>query len=234
MPRKIDELLRELEQTNVYDSLHGKQPPPTNLSGTTIASFRISTLICPSDSPPEFLPGGTNYSGNGGVGYTPTGPVDNGAFGAELNSVTDGLSNTVAMSEWLRLPLNSQSREPRRAVYVTAQSLPNGNQLGAFVRACTDMDVLTAPLYSGGKGLLWNRDGFTNSLYNHIMVPNAHSCTNGGLIDQGAWTAASNHSGGVNTLFIDGHVVFVADTVSSSVWRAVGTRAGNEALGGQF
>ena len=99
LPRRLDELLRELEQTNLYQTLHGNQPLPLNLSGTTLGSFQIGVFLCPSDSPPEPLPGGTSYAGNGGIGYTPAGRIDNGSFGADLNSITDGLSNTAAMSE---------------------------------------------------------------------------------------------------------------------------------------
>ena len=89
---------------------------------------------------------------------------------------------------------------------------------------------MTANTYTQGKGLQWNRPGFANSLYNHIMPPNSRSCTNGVLVDQGAWTAASNHDGGVNTLFADGHAAFITSTISRPVWRAIGTRAGNESV----
>ena len=46
--------------------------------------------------------------------------------------------------------------------------------------------------------------------------------------------ASSYHSGGVNALFVDGHVSFVSDSVDSKVWQAVGTINGHEALQSPF
>ena len=42
--------------------------------------------------------------------------------------------------------------------------------------------------------------------------------------------ARSKHNGGVNIALADGSVRFVANTVAPLVWRALGTRAGGEAI----
>ena len=42
--------------------------------------------------------------------------------------------------------------------------------------------------------------------------------------------ARSFHPGGVNALFADGSVRFVKDTISPTVWHALGTRAGGEVV----
>ena len=47
-----------------------------------------------------------------------------------------------------------------------------------------------------------------------------------------AITARSYHPGGVNALFMDGSVRFVANAISQSTWRALGTRNGGEAMDG--
>jgi prepilin-type N-terminal cleavage/methylation domain-containing protein/prepilin-type processing-associated H-X9-DG protein len=47
-----------------------------------------------------------------------------------------------------------------------------------------------------------------------------------------AITARSYHPGGVNVLLGDGSVRFVKDTVSGATWRALGTIAGGEVVGG--
>jgi prepilin-type processing-associated H-X9-DG protein len=70
--------------------------------------------------------------------------------------------------------------------------------------------------------------GFT--LYNHTLSPNAHTCTNGTAFQQGAWSAGSNHPGGVQVLFVDGHIQFVRDGVREGVWRALGSRHGGEVI----
>ena len=43
-------------------------------------------------------------------------------------------------------------------------------------------------------------------------------------------TAGSRHPGGVNLVLADGSVRFVKDAVALTVWRALGTRNGNEAI----
>jgi prepilin-type N-terminal cleavage/methylation domain-containing protein/prepilin-type processing-associated H-X9-DG protein len=47
-----------------------------------------------------------------------------------------------------------------------------------------------------------------------------------------AVTARSYHSGGVNVVLMDGSVRFVTNDILSATWRALGTRAGGEVIGG--
>jgi prepilin-type processing-associated H-X9-DG protein len=42
--------------------------------------------------------------------------------------------------------------------------------------------------------------------------------------------AISYHTGGVNTLFMDGSVKFVANSIDRDTWRALGTRNGGEVV----
>ena len=48
-----------------------------------------------------------------------------------------------------------------------------------------------------------------------------------------AITSRSYHPGGVNALLGDGSVKFVKGTVDGMVWRALGTVAGGEVVGGE-
>ena len=104
--------------------------------------------------------------------------------------------------------------------------------VGAFGSECHGLDPLLAQVESLGKGLDWTRNGFGYSLYNHVLGINDHTCTNAGLVDQGAWTAGSAHPSGANVLFADGHVAFVKDSISLPTWRALGTRNGGEVVSG--
>ena len=45
---------------------------------------------------------------------------------------------------------------------------------------------------------------------------------------------SSRHSGGVNFLFTDGHVLFLTSSVSYPVYKALSTRAGGEPVAGDF
>ena len=44
----------------------------------------------------------------------------------------------------------------------------------------------------------------------------------------------SRHPGGVNFLFADGHVAFLKTTMNYQVFRALATRAGGEAISGDY
>lgn len=69
-----------------------------------------------------------------------------------------------------------------------------------------------------------------HTIYNHNMMINERSCTNGGLIQLGSWSAGSLHSGGAFSTFADGHVQFVRDSVELAVWRALSSRNGGETV----
>lgn len=79
------------------------------------------------------------------------------------------------------------------------------------------------------KGLGWWDGDYRSTIYNHYLTPNSrlYDCWQASPPHNPAWKAArSDHPGGVVTLFCDGHVAFVKDTVGLSVWRALGTRSG--------
>ena len=157
--------------------------------------------------------------------------MDNGTFGAPIRDISDGLSHTAAVSEWLRFPVGSAIREPDRSVYATPVPMLGASRLDAFSESCRRLDPNSASLDPDrGKGIRWDLAGFGNSTYNHVLEPNERTCTNGGQVAQGAWTAGSRHPGGANCLFADGHVAFVKDSIASATWRALGTRAGGEVV----
>jgi prepilin-type processing-associated H-X9-DG protein/prepilin-type N-terminal cleavage/methylation domain-containing protein len=49
-------------------------------------------------------------------------------------------------------------------------------------------------------------------------------------IDEKELCFSSNHSGGVNAAFADGHVTFISETIDRNVWASMGTRARGELL----
>ncbi len=66
---------------------------------------------------------------------------------------------------------------------------------------------------------------------NTIMAPNSPSCMPRDVDwTWGIWTASSRHPGVVNVLFCDGSVTRIADEIESKVWRALGTRGGQEVI----
>src|SRR4051794_921738 len=229
-PGRLASMLNQLEQTTLAQGpLDTTAATP---AGQTARSTRIAVFLCPSDTGIPDAPGGTNYAGNGGVGFTPTGRLRNGAFGASVNDFADGLSQTVAVSEWLRGNGDPLVRDPKRSVFATPDQLIKQTDLTPFGSECHALDPQSAQVSTLDKGVDWTRDGFGFSLYNHVLGINDHTCTNGGLVDQGAWTAGSAHPGGANALYSDGHVTFVKDSIAVPVWRGLGTRNGGETVSG--
>ena len=83
-----------------------------------------------------------------------------------------------------------------------------------------------------------------HTMYNHIRPPNDRSGPDcrGGIPHSNKtdaqWillshnvTAHSQHVGGVYTLFCDGHVKFVSNSVDLATWQGMGSRYGGEILG---
>ena len=102
----------------------------------------------------------------------------------------------------------------------------------------------TTSLGDGGGHTHWSNgnafyDGFTTAL-----PPNTKTAPGGtgvnvdmSSIDEddggptySAITSRSYHPGGVNSLFADGSVKFVKDSVNWQTWRALGTVGGNEVI----
>ena len=72
-----------------------------------------------------------------------------------------------------------------------------------------------------------------STLYNHYLTPNSknYDCMGPQNPLRPAWKAArSNHAGGVNVLFCDGHVAFVKEVVNLAIWQGLSTRSGGEII----
>jgi len=231
-------LLPYLEQENVYDSLNFWASmggiPFVHPENDTVLSTRLTLFLCPSDT----LAGGfrqygpTNYAFNRGVGFSPERVFDNGPFASPSRpirpaNVTDGLSQTAAMAEWSR-GVDRFDRDPKRAVFRLASYISDFDR---FTRRCVHMSVSSAQNRSVIlKGMSWGLSMPGTTTYDHNLPPNNLTCSNGGVIQRSAWTASSEHPHGVNLLFLDGHIQFIKDSVTTPDWRALGTMNGGEIL----
>jgi prepilin-type N-terminal cleavage/methylation domain-containing protein/prepilin-type processing-associated H-X9-DG protein len=163
-----------------------------------------------------------------------------------FQDILDGLSNTACFSEKVKGiggpvapaapdPLTPSSAhsllsaKPAAADLLTPQTVYS--QCKALSPSSPGASLNPAgPYYP--NGYYWHNGCPSNSRYNHVMPPNSWSCTYGGRWGDmgGAVTASSRHPGVVNMLMCDGSVRSVKNSISNTVWWALGTRAKGEVI----
>ncbi|MGL4512898.1 MAG: DUF1559 domain-containing protein [Lacipirellulaceae bacterium] len=179
----------------------------------------------------------------------------NGAFnmskGISTAKFEDGTSKTAMFSERSRgsqpsgqdradiapttrdllfVPAQARSVQQNFDACVAAQPAPGATVQGAFVSWGS---WATSSQWSNG----WPFAGYACTQYNHVAPPNWERVDCGlstpipDTPAEGAILAArSDHGGGVNVCFTDGHVQFISNDVQLDVWRAAGSRNGGEAV----
>ena len=87
----------------------------------------------------------------------------------------------------------------------------------------------------------WPFAGYDATQYNHVAPPNWDGYDCGGFSsipdtpgEHAIIAARSTHTGIVNVAFGDGHIAAVSDSVDLNVWRAAGSRNGEEVVNGEF
>jgi prepilin-type N-terminal cleavage/methylation domain-containing protein/prepilin-type processing-associated H-X9-DG protein len=200
-----------------------------------------------------------SYHGSTGTTYVPGdngqgGTTSTGLFAYTVpygvRDCTDGSSNTVAFSEGLvgasnQLPAKGNGVEgsggqPQwggKSVDVYS----NMNQVMTNLQGCDSA-------WAGGtnivntRGYLWAFGSLGFTLFNTVVTPNSNTHKWGTCMfyGGGGWpggvngsnfvNASSNHAGGVNTLFGDGSVKFIKDSVNQNTWWSLGTRDGGEVI----
>ncbi len=139
--------------------------------------------------------------------------------------VFDGLSNTAAVSEILHADGTSSRL---RVNWNTPRTFPTANDYDAFTSYCAAIPPVPADFGWQGavnvRGLPWTRGDIGHGMYNHALGPNQPSCYNGTLVQTAIISAGSAHTGGVNVLYGDGHLSFVASAVDLNTWRNLGSR----------
>lgn len=234
---------------------------------------QIKMLLCPSDrviptgnfgknsyafSMGDTLGGNVSINGTTVNFGSATAPI-RGIFGGSqrcvgLQFITDGSSNTIAMSErttngWFSGRPAAGEDMRTATVYNFPSVISNpGSCLGTTVKATYQSGNIKSMF-----GNIWT-DGQAEVVgFNTVLGPNGPSCnndSNAGSADAvgGAITAGSNHPGGVNGAFADGSIRFVNQNINTGnlaspqvvsgnspygVWGALGSIGGKEA-GGDF
>ncbi len=205
---------------------------PSDASANSTGVEHINYMLCSGDSI------GQNYSNNqsrGMFGYTSTDK------GFRLADVTDGLSNTLAVSE--RRRGNSSVRETQTGQQSGEWfTTPNGC-LSQYNRT-TKTWAITASTWSGVR---WPDGGMGFGGLTTNAPPNSVSCAwNAHDAQNGLYPPSSYHPAGVNAAMGDGSVRFISQNINCGdlnadgktltgqspygVFGAMGSRAGGESL----
>lgn len=208
----------------------------------TVMGTTLGVLLCPGDARGEGAPtAGTNYRVNLGADRWST-LVDSPLNGPLMSyrsspaaDVTDGLAHTALLSEKLRGRMRSERPDPRRDMIAGGLGAPYTAQ--EALAACRGRRGAPDGFFPTA-GLCWLLGTLSHTCYNHVVDPNGSDpdCVlpRGNPV-AGIVGARGNHAGGVQAAMADGSVRFVSNSIQSSVWRAIGTRAGNEVVqGGDF
>ena len=252
-------ILEYIEQGNAGAKVSldvGYDQPPNSTTG--VAQLKIPVFICPSEpnDTARLTSTGTvhtyplNYGFNFGtwqVWNPATGQGGDGVFHPNSSygptAITDGLSNTIMLSE-----VKMFTPYARNGGGGTATLPTSATDVAALVTAAPDKKMGTRNDSTGHTE--WpdgrvHHTGFTTALPPNTKVIVTHN----GIVHENcdynsmqegrsatvpsyaAITARSYHSGVVNVGLMDGSVRSVRDSISLLNWRAAGTRSGGEAIG---
>jgi prepilin-type N-terminal cleavage/methylation domain-containing protein/prepilin-type processing-associated H-X9-DG protein len=247
-------VLPYMEQTALYEQYAAANSAAW--SGAAYWTPQIPTFLCPSDL--QFRPVAnisiTTYNFCGGDAATLMCSVDElgdgrncrnprGIFGeysyTRLAAITDGTSNTIAMSE--HATPNGPTSIGRAAIVGGGRTDSPASCRARFVNGVYTVAVNTDV---GARGGRWADGASLFTRFNTMLPPNSPSCMEadnhwlGGM-----YSAGSKHTGGVNAAFADGSVRFISDSIDSGnqglpenlnglspygVWGALGSKGAGE------
>lgn len=165
-----------------------------------------------------------------------------------LADIVDGSSQTVCLSEQVLSQTSDATNNAGNWTgatpstgFVLTTGNNNTNAGPELVHYPDDCQAGSKLQLTRGNRLLYGAPGHT--MYNHVRGPNdtgidcrgglPHSPRNFYWWSRLSHNVASHskHTGGVQSLFCDGHVQFLANSVDLSVWQGLGSRAGSEVIG---
>ena len=224
------------------------------VAGKKLCAYRVPTLLCPSETQDKVrLSGGvetyypTNIGWNRGTGQIlpPRAAGCNGPFGVNFKGqprdMADGLSNTLAAGE-------------KRAYMPYLRDGGSGNEIMEDTPAGRNLATLGGSQKGNSGNTEWcdgrtHQDGLTTTFSPGTLTPNtAGQYTEGDDGDytsqregKGAASASSTahfasvtsrsyHPGTCNGLMMDGSTTSFSQGMDNVVYRALGTRNGNEVV----
>jgi prepilin-type N-terminal cleavage/methylation domain-containing protein/prepilin-type processing-associated H-X9-DG protein len=228
-------------------------------------NVQLPTLLCASDGPGvRSTPsrGHNNYVfciGDKVVDNLWSNTNHRGIFTFRLNvrisAITDGTSNTIALSERCRQPQGFTGVRSANGELAMSATALNMSSVVANPGSCLTVvdgkrEYVAGTRVKSKAGTIWT-DGQTEIVaFNTVLPPNSPSC----IVDAnenadgagGVHSASSYHPGGVNVVMADGSARFISQNINTGnlgvqspvsgrspygVWGALGTREGRETPG---
>jgi prepilin-type N-terminal cleavage/methylation domain-containing protein len=239
-------LLPYLEQAILQDLIDFTRPISEQ---PQVAKVRVPYLLCPSEpndrerpDGPTFIHYPLNYAANAGLWHIYEPPHGRGSGVFTVNRETrarqieDGTSHTLAMAEVKTFtPYLRDGGNPSGA-NVPVPSVPGEVATfgGEFKVDSGHTEWVDARVH---------QTGITTTFSPNTVVPyrsgdqeydiDFNSMREGRSATAPTYavvTSRSHHPGSVNVLHMDSSVQVIADSVSTNVWRALGSRAGGEVV----
>jgi prepilin-type N-terminal cleavage/methylation domain-containing protein/prepilin-type processing-associated H-X9-DG protein len=252
-------LLPFLEQQALYNSINWAIPQywggvdqHATVIGTKIASF-----LCPSDGnignndtgwskfSQNHWAASTNYPNNSGLErfykqWDTQGPAyflgNDGGLNQTITlaGVTDGTSNTVIFSEYVKGTAGNYKNGLGLVWTSTQNWWSNSGAPNPYIADSQGCQKATS-LNWDYKGEYWLvHDMGRGGAYNHVNPPNTKACAfaNAGVGTQVDLIigASSVHGGGVNCCMMDGSVKFVKSSINPIIWMSIATISGGETV----
>jgi prepilin-type N-terminal cleavage/methylation domain-containing protein/prepilin-type processing-associated H-X9-DG protein len=220
-------LLPFMEQNNVFQLINFNVlwSDPLNAG---VCATNIPIFLCPSDgkSPPAGW-AGNNYFACEGSDTGMSNGVMYGQSNVTFADVRDGLSNTAAFSERLKGDWSNALVTENSDLFAPGTHPTTQDQA---MLTCRALDITNLAYQgwsnSGAPWLAGTPSDFAG--YQHVAPPGDRSCH----YPPGNSSRPPNsfHPGGVNLLRCDGSVDFISKGIDINLWRALGSRAGSEAM----
>ena len=218
----LSSLLPFIEQTSLYNSFNYNLSFQETANDTTRAT-RVSSFLCPSDSPQTFINnngGVSDVKGNYGVLWGQNVYGNQGLqsafdlnYGASFAELLDGTNQTLLLAELIQTP------------HPTGQDVTVIDRRGRVWSEQPSSHQISTKLTPNSKapdyGACWPN-----------TVPRTPCIRNTGDASNHYIASRSNHPGGVNGLMGDGSVHFFKDTIDVLTWKALSSRAGGEIVSG--
>ncbi|MGC8641522.1 MAG: DUF1559 domain-containing protein [Isosphaeraceae bacterium] len=252
-------MLGYLEQAPLYNAANFSFSVAWNTCyyiNSTVYESQIATFLCPSDGNAGYRDsasarlnsycasiGTTTWNCCSNPGSVSTTGVFGYARGSTIADITDGTSNTIAYSEALvgakyygPYPGNATGNVTGVGIdsLTNVETVPNAVQLlQQQNQICYQMFLTTG---QQGRGEHWGCGAMGYSMFNTVYPPNytKWSGCRVGCCAQAEHdhfeNANSNHPGGVNTLFCDGSVKFIKNSISFQAWWSLGTESMGETI----